>query len=45
VFRITHSLDLIIRSAFKVNAESHFDMYMSYGWGTHCNDLVTRPSD
>jgi len=22
-----------------------FDMYMSYGWGTHCNDLVTRPSD
>jgi len=23
----------------------HFDMYMSYGWGTHCNDLVTRPSD
>jgi hypothetical protein len=21
------------------------DMYMSYGWGTHCNDPVTRPSD
>jgi len=18
-----------------------FDMYMSYGWGTHCNDIVT----
>jgi len=24
----------------EVNKEFYFDMYMSYGWGTHCNHVT-----